>query len=184
MRVIAGIRKGRKLSKFKASWIRPTADTVKEFIFNHIGSQIIQAKILDLFSGTGNLGIEALSRGAAEVIFVDREKVAVQIIKKNLQLTQFEAKSQVIRSDSITYLNRIANQNNKFDIIFADPPYYNNLLIKLVHIVNINNLLNKEGLIILEHRSDRSVASNFEKLILQETHKIGDTAVTFFQYKG
>ena len=181
MRIISGQQKGRKLVGPKISKIRPTTDYTKEFLFNYLGDRVIQTKVLDLFAGTGNLGIEALSRGASEAVFVEQDKTISRIINKNLQLTQFELQSQVINSDAFKYIKWLTKRNMKFDLIFADPPYQYNLYAKLLNMIDENNILVENGLFILEHQSNEFLTMNLVTLVLKKSKKLGNTTVSFFK---
>ena len=184
MRIISGIRKGKKLIRPKNLKIRPTSDSVKEFIFNFLGNIVIQTKVLDLFSGTGNLGIEALSRGALEVIFVERDNFISQIIHKNLKLTQFELQSQVINSDVFRCIKWLIAKKQKFNLIFADPPYQSNLYNKLLNLIDESNLLLNNGMFIFEHQSNEFLTTNLTNLFLHKTRKLGNTTISFFINRG
>lgn len=178
MRVITGACKGRKLIRPKVSFIRPTSDRVKEFIFDYLGNSTDKAVILDLFAGTGNLGIEALSRGASNATFIERNFKAYQIIQKNLELTQFTDKSKIIKKDVIQYLAK--NEVVTFDLIFADPPYNFSRNSELIEIIYNRNILANKGLFILEHSSKLNLEINLNNLILIKIRKMGDTSVSFF----
>jgi 16S rRNA (guanine(966)-N(2))-methyltransferase RsmD len=181
MRVIAGYNKGRKLISPKVSFIRPTSDRTKQFIFDYLGDTVENAYVLDLFSGTGNLGIEALSRGAEKVIYIDQEKKAAEIIHKNIRLTHYEDKSNVIIKDAIRYLNNIARNNTYFDLIFADPPYNYVSADKLIELIDKNNLLGSKGLLVLEHSRLLKIENNYKNLILIKSRRLGDTTVSIFK---
>ena len=181
MRVIAGDHKGRKLISPKVSFIRPTSDRTKQFIFDYLGDIIDDSNVLDLFAGTGNLGIEALSRGANNVIFVDQEKQAADIINKNLKLTQYKDESQVVIKDVIKYLKSIVQDNIDFDIIFADPPYKYVIIDELLGLIDRYRLLGSEGLFVIEHSTFFHIESSYENLILIKTRRLGDTTVSIFK---
>ena len=148
MRVITGTARGRKLKTPDSYDVRPTTDNVKESIFNILSFDIEGRKVLDLFAGTGQLGIEALSRGAAEAVFVDSSDASLKIVKENLQLCKLSA--QVIRSDALAFLDR----GLKFDIIFVDPPYDSALYEPVLNKINEIDLLNDCGIIVVESRRD------------------------------
>lgn len=131
--------------------IRPTLDRVKESIFNMIAFDIPDANVLDLFCGSGALGIEALSRGAQKAVFVDKSEVSLSCTKQNLLDTRLLEKAQVIKSDSILFLN---DTDQKFDIIFIDPPYKENLYDDVLSVILERNLLKEEGKIIIEAGTD------------------------------
>ncbi len=151
MRVITGTARGRKLKTPENYDIRPTTDKVKEAMFNIIQFQIEGARVLDLFAGTGQLGIEALSRGAEECVFVDRSPEALKIVGENLRTTRLEARAKTVRMDSVAYLDRARG----FDIILMDPPYAGDLLEKALNLIGRFDILNKNGIMICE--SDRTL---------------------------
>lgn len=145
MRIIAGKHRGVVLNEFKGKDIRPTSDRAKEAIFNMLQTEITGAKCLDLCCGTGSLGIEALSRGAESVTFVDVAKESVEITKRNLQKVKENAK--VIFSDALKFLD---STNEKFDIVFLDPPYADDVSVKAVEKIMGRNLLTENGFIVFE----------------------------------
>ena len=144
MRVISGSVRGKRLREPANYDIRPTTDKVKESIFNIIQFDIEGRRVLDLFAGTGQLGIECLSRGAAEVTFVDQSREAIAIVRENLKSCGFEARA--VQEDSISFLSR----GGKFDIILLDPPYATNLLDKALQIINSVDILTEGGIIMCE----------------------------------
>ena len=149
MRIISGIFKGKILLENKFDHIRPTTDKVKQAIFTKLQFEISGSRVLDLFCGTGALGIEAISRGAEEVIFVDVNEKSVMLTKKNLQSIKSDAK--VLKCDSDHALNIL---KGKFDFIILDPPYKSGLYEKTLKKIFEKNLLNDEGTIICEHSKD------------------------------
>ena len=146
MRVISGQYRGRKLKEPADNAVRPTTDKVKESIFNIIQFDIEGRRVLDLFAGTGQLGIEALSRGAREAIFVDASAEHVKLVKENPQRAGIEEGAAVIRADAPDFLGR----GDKFDLIFLDPPYETDLLIKCLNIINQFDILKDNGIIVCE----------------------------------
>ena len=144
MRVISGSKRGKKLKEPDNYDIRPTTDMVKESLFNIIQFDIEGRKVLDLFAGTGQLGIECLSRGAESVTFVDQSREAVAIVKQNLKSCGFEAR--VVQTDSVAFLSR----GEKFDVILLDPPYVTNLIDKALQIINSVDILTEGGIIMCE----------------------------------
>jgi len=153
MRVISGNAKGRKLKEPKGSDIRPTSDKVKEAIFTIIAFDIEGRKVLDLFAGTGQLGIEALSRGAQSATFVDESNEAVTLIRENLRICKLSDQAAVYKTDSLRYLD----YEEKFDIIFVDAPYdtklSNNAVLKIIEF----DKLNINGIMIVEVKSDSNL---------------------------
>ena len=149
MRVISGTIRGKRLKEPSDYSIRPTTDKVKESIFNIIQFDVEGRNVLDLFAGTGQLGIECLSRGAASVTFVDQSKEAISIVKQNLKTCGLEAR--VVQDDSIAFLSRGA----KYDIIILDPPYATNLLDKALEIINSVDILSEGGIIMCESAREK-----------------------------
>lgn len=146
MRVITGAARGRKLKEPKNYDIRPTTDMVKETVFNILQFDIEGRRMLDLFSGTGQMGIEALSRGAAYVTFVDSAAESLRLTKDNLKTVGFEDRAEVIGADSIAFLKGCG----KYDIIYIDPPYRSNLAQKALETINEFDILKENGIIICE----------------------------------
>ena len=122
MRIISGLKRGLKLKSLEGSDTRPTLDSVKEAIFSMLFDSVRDAKVLDLFAGSGALGLEALSRGAKEAVFVDANPKACSIIKANIESAKMENASAIVRSDAMEYLKKTKAEKQKFDLIFLDPP--------------------------------------------------------------
>jgi len=147
LRVISGSARGKKLLSPDGQDIRPTLDRVKESVFNMIAFSANDASVLDLFCGSGALGIEALSRGAREAVFVDADRKSIQITEKNLELTRLKPYATCVLSDSIAFLKTTDKQ---FDLIFLDPPYESFLYEKALNEIKVRNLLAPDGLLIVE----------------------------------
>ena len=152
MRVIAGKYRGKKLKEFELSTTKPTLDRVKESLFSSIQFDIIGARVLDLFSGTGALGIESLSRGAKSVDFVDTNHEAIKIIKQNLQ--GIEGEFSVANCDYMQYLAKAKSLGKKYDIVLLDPPFNTDFGIKAIEYIIDNNLLDVDGIIMYEKSYD------------------------------
>lgn len=148
MRVISGIARGTILHSIEDENTRPTLDRVKESIFNIIKDKISDSIILDLFAGSGAIGIEFISRNAEKVYFVDTNKKAVDMINKNLEKTRFKDKSEVLNLDYVAALKKL--KNNKFDFIYLDPPYKRDFGINSINMINEYGLLAEDGIIIFE----------------------------------
>ena len=153
MRVISGSARGTKLLPPKNNNIRPTLDSIKESLFNILAPDILNSNFLDLFAGSGAIGIEALSRGAKQATFVDSSPEAINLIKNNLIKTKLEAKAKIIQKNSISFIKTL-EKISKFDIIYLDPPFYENLTVETVRVIIDNKILNKEGYIVLEIGAD------------------------------
>ncbi len=147
MRVISGKARGRKLVSPEGLLTRPTTDRVKESIFNILSPYIPAQRVLDLFAGSGALGIEALSRGSAHCTFVEANKSAMATVKKNIELTRTEDSSSTVFGDSLSFLKSC---HDGFDVIFLDPPYNTGLLQKSVELIRERNLLKPDGVILCE----------------------------------
>ena len=151
MRVITGTARGRKLKNPENYDIRPTTDNVKESVFNIIQFDIEGRRVLDLFAGTGQLGIECLSRGAESAVFVDKDRAAIQIVKENLKLCGL--KGTVVQEDALSFLRHCG----RFDILFVDPPYDSNLYEPVLETVKLVDILSEGGIILCEARRDRAL---------------------------
>lgn len=174
MRVIAGIAKGRILHGPKSDRIRPALDKVKGAIFN-ILYDVRGQKVLDLFAGTGSVGIEALSRGAESCVFVDSSPEALKIIRENLKRTGFEKQAQVVKLELPAGLRQL---KTSFDLIFVDPPYDRNLVNPTLKVVVEENQLAPDGIVIVEH-SPREVISPDVGLTLSDQRRYGQTFISF-----
>lgn len=157
MRVISGTARGKKLSSLEGLETRPTLDRVKEALFNIIQFDLKDAKILDLFSGSGALAIESLSRGAIKAVLCDNSRKAIRIINQNLKDTRLEEKAKVINKDYLTVIKQMHNESKKFDIIFLDPPYKTNYAINSIEQILEYNILNDDGIIIVETDDENKI---------------------------
>ena len=154
MRVITGTARGRRLKELEGMETRPTTDRVKEGLFSALQFDIEGRRVLDLFAGTGQLGIECLSRGAAEAVFVDRRADAVKLIRENLKVTELTDRARVVSADSMEFLKGL---REKFDIIFLDPPYAAGLLEPAIAHIAKFDILNPHGIIMAEHPVERTM---------------------------
>ncbi|OGX61061.1 MAG: 16S rRNA (guanine(966)-N(2))-methyltransferase RsmD, partial [Paenibacillus sp. RIFOXYA1_FULL_44_5] len=153
MRVISGSVKGRTLKAVSGSQTRPTTDKVKEAIFSMIGPYFTDGAVLDLFAGTGGLGIEALSRGMERAIFVDKEGSSIQTIRANLQATGLDARAEIYRNDALRALKALEKRKNRFDLVFLDPPYRLKIAEQLLELLLQYQLLQPNAIIVYEHDS-------------------------------
>jgi 16S rRNA (guanine966-N2)-methyltransferase len=160
MRVISGKYKGKNLKGFNIDGTRPTMDRVKESLFAMIQNNIRDSAVLDLFAGSGSLGIEAISNGAKKAYFVDNNIELINIIKNNTKDIKDEV--HIIKSDYLSALNLFKNSKIKFDIIFLDPPYKLNLINNCLNKIIEYNLLNKDGIIICEYESEEIENNNLQ----------------------
>lgn len=176
MRVITGTARGMSLKTLEGETTRPTTEKVKEAVFSAIQFEIEGRKVLDLFAGSGQLGIEALSRGAESAVFVDADKGAIKIIKENVEKTNLSAKSQVVQMDSLGFLNM---NIKKFDIVFLDPPYSTGLLEKALK--NVSDFVNEGGIVICEHPFKDELPEETDGLTKYRSYKYSKTAVTIYR---
>ena len=177
MKVISGLLKGRNIEGFNIEGTRPTMDRVKESVFSTIQFSIRDSVVLDLFAGSGNLGIEAISNGADKCYFVDNNKEAINTINKNIKTFNIEDKSIVIKDDYMNALNNL--KNNKFDIVFLDPPYKDDYIEKTINKLIEYNMLNEEALVVCEY--DKEINMTYPSLIETKTKKYGDKFITIFK---
>ncbi len=181
MRIIAGEFRGRTLASVPDKSVRPATDRVKTTIFNMLQNrlQLHGAHVLDLFAGTGSLGFEAISRGAANTVFVESSNNVVRTIQKNIDLLKCDERAEVIQLDALYYLNSCGE---KFNLIFADPPYAFEQTKELPSLIFQKNLLNNDGLLIIEHSKHTLFEPN-EKFRLSVQKEFGQTRVSFFEMK-
>lgn len=173
MRVISGTARGRKLKEPSGMDIRPTGDKLKESIFNIVQFEIEGRKVLDLFAGTGQLGIEALSRGANSVVFIDSSQEAIKLIKENTEICGFTERSVIYNRDAIKYLN----SSDKFDLIFIDPPYETYLPGRALEKIIEFDKLNTNGIIICETRNDYQLPAISPPYFIQKEYIYGSRKV-------
>jgi 16S rRNA (guanine966-N2)-methyltransferase len=179
MRIIGGELKGKKLTPFRGDLTRPTADRVRESIFNICASKISNANVLDLFAGTGALGLEALSRGAASAVFIDSSANAVKTITTNIESCKMANQAKVIKWDILKNLNCLCGKRPFYDLIFMDPPYNENAIGPV-----LNNLMNSDvvkngATLIIEHAVSKSIPENIDGYALTDQRKYGKTLVSF-----
>ena len=177
MRVTGGIGKGRKLKVPAGSRVRPTSDKVKQALFNILGQKVEGALFLDLFAGIGGIGIEALSRGAGRVVFVDDSRDSLKIIKKNVEQTAFTERAQVVASKAETFLKKTSEQ---FDIVFLDPPY-SLAMEPLLKVLAESGILKPDSILIAEHFKKQPSIQQIGNLSLYRQAQYGDTVLTFYR---
>lgn len=177
MRVVAGVAKGQRLNALPGDNTRPTLDRIKESMFNMIQLHIANGRVLDLFGGSGALGIEALSRGAAEGYFADEHRGSGKVIEENLQKTGLKEKSRILTMDFRRALNLLKSEGKSFDLIFLDPPYGKGLAAEALGIIEKEDLLEVEGLVIIEQDKKESLEISEEYYHLWKEKKYGNTLV-------
>ena len=178
MRVITGTARGKKLKTPQGMKTRPTADRVKEAIFSSVQFEIQNAVFLDLFAGSGQMGIEALSRGASSAVFVDASADACKLVQENLKLTGLADKAKVIHSDYLAYLGRC---REKFDMIFLDPPYAEVFLENSMKKISEIDILSDCGIMICERPAEKLLAIDIPGFSQIKEHRYGNTCVTVYR---
>jgi len=181
MRVITGTARGRRLKELEGMETRPTTDRVKEGLFNILQFDIEGRKVLDLFAGTGQLGIECLSRGAASAVFVDRRADAVKLIRDNLKTTELTENARVVAGDSMEYLKSL---REPFDIILLDPPYNAGLLEEAIAHIARFDILSPHGIIVAEHPVEQGMPALSAPYRIHRTYRYGKIALTLYRRDG
>lgn len=182
MRVIAGKAKGRKLVMVPGSGTRPVSDKVKGAVFDILGAEIIGARVLDLFAGTGSVGIEALSRGAEFVVFVERARKAVATIQRNLEITGLADRALVLHEDAFHYLNH-ADPAEPFDLIYVAPPQYQELWAKALLALDAKSLLTPMGQVVVQIHPKEAQDLPLRELLLYRERQYGSTLLRFYAPK-
>lgn len=178
MRIVAGSFGGRKLHSVKGAPIRPTADRVREAIFSIIAAEVPGAEVLDLFAGTGALGLEALSRGASSAVFVDQTRQAVRIIAANARICGVEDRIRIIHGSVLQSVRRLAAEGCRFSLIFMDPPYGKGFIESTLGI--LHEVADDEALLVAEHHLKDHLPSTWETWVKTQVHRYGTTVVSIF----
>ncbi|MDR0838221.1 MAG: 16S rRNA (guanine(966)-N(2))-methyltransferase RsmD [Oscillospiraceae bacterium] len=176
MRVISGDFRGRRLEAPKSFDVRPTSDKVKESVFNIIQFQIAGARVLDLFSGTGQLGLETLSRGAAECVFVDSSQESIAIARRNIELCGAGGAARTVRADALEYIGRA----EPFDIILIDPPYDTDFIEKCLRRIIEFDILKDSGIIVCESRDELKMPETEPPYRKQREYRYGKIKITIY----
>ncbi len=182
MRVIAGIAKGRKLQTLEGLNTRPTTDRIKETLFNIMAFDLPRTQFLDLFSGSGAIGIEALSRGAEQTVFVEQNAECVAIIKNNLEHTLLAENGRVLQMTVLDALDKLSTEGATFDLIFMDPPYGAGLAEATLQAIVAKELLQKDGYIVLE-RSSETPLPLVDGIVLLREKKYKTTVLSFLGFE-
>lgn len=174
MRVISGIRRGRKLLSFEGDYIRPTTDRVKEAIFNLIQGYVDNARVYDAFSGSGALAVEAISRGAEFAVCTDVDGRSIDIIRKNIEGCGFSDKCEIINSSACTYLE---TTDKLFDLVFMDPPYNKGLVTPALEVIARRGILSADGLVVIE-RDGIEDMFDYSGYVVEKERSYGRTVIT------
>lgn len=181
MRVVAGQAKGRRLKAPPGQRVRPTPAKVKEALFSILAHQIIGARILDLFAGTGSIGIEALSRGAKRAAFVEQHPDSIQTLMDNLKECDFLSRSRIHRCNALNFLRKIRPSVELYDIVFVDPPYHTGILTKLLPLLSRGGMITRTGVMIIEHFHKIRLPDRIGELYRFRTNRYGDTGLSFYR---
>lgn len=176
MRVISGELRGKMLEMLKEDAVRPTTDKVKESIFNVIQFDVVGASFLDLFAGSGQIGIEALSRGARSATFVDESSRAIDVVRRNLASTSLLERAEVVQNEAISFLRQTRSH---FDIAFLDPPYKTGILQTVLDIVP--DVMSERGIIICEHSAEEILPVNIKNFSVSKSYKYGKIMLTVYR---
>lgn len=183
VRIISGKAKGKRLHSPKGRGIRPTADRVKESVFDILGDQWRGIRVLDLFSGTGSLGLEAISRGSQHVVFVEKSRSALNALKKNISLCGFDAHATVLAMSVSHALVLMGQRGKSFQIIFADPPYGRGWVEKTIGQILAHRVLCEDGMLIMEHAPQESLLEAHRELVTLRQKTYRETTISFLGFK-
>ncbi len=182
MRIIAGKFRGRRLAAVGGAPVRPTADRTREALFSILGGLVEDAAVLDIFAGTGALGLEALSRGAARAVFVDLSRESIAVIRKNIALLGVTERTQVLVRDVLRPGAFLSGLSGPFDLVFADPPYRADALARTLENLASSGVLAPGATVVVEHALSPPLPSPPPLLALSETRRYGKTLVSFFSH--
>lgn len=178
MRIITGSQRGKKLETLEGREVRPTTDRVKEALFNVLQFRIEGRRILDLFAGSGQLALEALSRGARSAVLVENNREASQIIERNIAATSMQKEAEIFRGDFASFLETTTKE---FDVAFIDPPYYEGLMENAL--VGTSKVMSRGGIIIAEH-TEEEMPQQVGEFKLRKTYKYGKTSLTSYEHES
>ncbi|EEU30641.1 RNA methyltransferase, RsmD family [Limosilactobacillus coleohominis 101-4-CHN] len=184
MRVVSGKFRGRRLNAVPGMATRPTTDKVKESLFNIIGPYFDGGQSLDLYGGSGGLSIEAVSRGVEHAFIVDRQYAAIKTIKQNVGFTHCEQQFTVLKQDAHKALHIFAEQEKQFDLVFLDPPYAKQQIVKDIQMMVDQKLLKPDALVVCETNQEADLPIDLTGFQLFRQHEYGITVLTIYQYQG
>ncbi len=182
IRIISGKLRGKKLQSVQGMAVRPTADRIRESVFNILSSRISGAVVLDLFAGTGAFGMEALSRGAASALFIENQRDANAVIAKNIRSCALEGVAQLIKWDIRNNLNCIRRFRPAFTLVFMDPPYGKNLIQPALRNLHTSCCMEKRACVVVEHASSEPISEDCPEYAVTDQRKYGKTLVSFLDY--
>lgn len=190
IRISGGVAKGRRIGVKRAltkkAWgdeLRPTSSKVREAIFDIIRNELPGSSFLDLYAGTGGVGIEALSRGATHVVFVESNTLRADVIRETVGWLHFADRSEVIGGNASEFVRREGMGEHRYDIVFLDPPYHSGELAKILPLLGEGKILEEEGVVVAEHSSKKKMPEGVNRLTLKKRYKYGDTSITVYTVK-
>jgi len=182
LRIISGRWKSRRLISIKGSSnTRPTSDRVKEAVFNMLRDKLYESAVLDIFAGTGNMGFEALSRGSSKAVFIEKNRKAVSVIEKNARNLDCVSMIHIIKKDVFKAIDDLSKERDAFDIIFMDPPYNANIEKSVLLAILNADILDRQGVVVVEHDYKNEMPNNVEELIKIDTRKYGNTGISLYK---
>jgi len=181
VRITGGQAKGIHITAPKGNRIRPTSDKVREAMFNTLGSEVAERKVLDLFAGTGALGIEALSRGAQHAVMIEKDSIAVRAIEANLARVGFTERAKIVKADFRAALRRFDRTGEECDLIFIDPPYHSTILGEISSVLAGHRVISQRAIIIVEHFKKTNPPNSILKTMLTQTRFYGQTALSYYR---
>jgi 16S rRNA (guanine966-N2)-methyltransferase len=181
VRIIGGTHRGRRLSAPEGLMVRPTSDRLRETLFNILATRAAGSRFLDICAGSGAVGIEALSRGASNVTFIERARRACSVIESNLESLGLSREATIINRDAMAALNQLATDSRQFDIIFFDPPYASDLHRQVMKQLSTNDLLTDDSIVIVEHRAKTPPEPVYGGLKMYRVVKQGESALAFYE---
>lgn len=184
LRIISGEKRGRLLKTPEGCSTRPTSDRVKESLFNILQGRMAAARVLDLFAGSGSLGLEALSRGARQAVFVEKDPKAAAILRSNCDALGYGDKSEILVKDAAAALALLAGRHASFDVILMDPPYDRCLEAPILEAVSAQGILDPQGIFVLEHLTWDPMPEAVASLSRRDCRRYGNTSISFYQRGG
>ncbi len=188
MRISGGVAKGRRTateklpgSKAPGERLRPTSSKVREALFDIIRNRLESAHFVDLYAGSGTVGLEALSRGAEQVVFVEPDKLRTMMIQKNIESLGFSGNASISRTDAEKFLKKAELESSGYDILFLDPPYRSEEIEKVLPLIGSSKILNDDGFVIVEHFIKKTLPRIAGRLILSKQYRYGDTMLTLYR---
>ena len=180
LRIIGGRLKGRKLAAFRGQAVRPTSDRVRESLFNILAVDWEGKSVLDLFAGTGGLGIEAVSRGACRVVFIENQPHAIRVLQKNISGLNLRNCCEVLKCSVEKGISLVGKTDRTFDIIFLDPPYGRGLADTTLRLLGSSDILAEYGVVVVEHQCREVLSERYHKLSRLDQRTYGKTGISFF----